>query len=92
MLQIATFQILHRDVKDTFVFAELVNRNDVLVVQISSGARLMAKTAQVAGVTSGGQHFDRYQAADRRVESEKNLAESPSSEFFADFVLADSLG
>ena len=89
LLQIDAVEVLHGDERRTVVFAEFVDRDDVLVVQIARCHRLRAKTADEAGIALRGQDFDRDDAFDGGIVAAVHAAEPAVPQFPGYFVTSD---
>src|SRR5207302_3566648 len=74
LVQVAAFQVLHNQVRNAVLLAELVNSDYISMVKIAGRSGLITKTRERAGVAYCGQNLDSDNAADLRIESTVDLA------------------
>ena len=91
-----TFQVLalkqfHDEVGRTFVLAEIVNDNDILVAQFAGGRRLVAEAREHFGFAGCGQGLDGNEPAHSGIVRAEHLAEAATPQLHLNFIPADSI-
>ena len=91
LLEVLALEVLHGDVRQALVLAELVDGDDVAVVEPAGGLGLALEAGDQLGVADRGlaHHLDRGQAVDRRVPALVDHAEGAAADLLEDLELAD---
>jgi hypothetical protein len=91
--EILPLEILHREVGLTLVFAEVVDRNDVLVRELTGRSRLAeeAFAELLVLVDRRRDYLDRDDAVEERVACAIHRSHAALAQFFNKFVTTDGL-
>src|SRR5580700_7171177 len=86
-----TLDELHRQKVDAVAFLHRVDGDNVWMVELGKGLRLTTKTREPLGVMRhfGGQHFERYVAAEFRIGGAIHLPHSTGAKRRLDFIGAE---
>src|SRR3954451_19229431 len=79
-LQVLAIEQFHYEIRRTFVLAEIVDDDDVVVTELAGCRGFITEALQQLRIAAERQRFDRDQPADRRVVGAEYLAEAAAAQ------------